>query len=216
MGQSKHYVTQLLSSSRPHVEMGMSLLITHKLVKVMNDKLYVHDLLQEIARDLSPYKPKLKYIYDVFLSFRGDDTRKSFTSHLCAALKQAGIKVYMDEDRMEKGDNISSSLLEAIESSRTSIIVFSKNYADSSWCLQELEKVMECYRTNYQEVLPIFLDVHPSEVRKQQNAFGKAWQRFIKRSNSSINMEKWTENIRKVLKEVANLSGWDMHKYRYY
>ena len=29
--------------------------------------------------------------YDVFLSFRGEDTRKNFTDHLYAALDQRGI-----------------------------------------------------------------------------------------------------------------------------
>ncbi|KAI9126202.1 hypothetical protein K1719_002623 [Acacia pycnantha] len=213
VGQTKHYVTQLLSSSRPHVQRGMSLLIGHKLVKVMDGKLYVHDLLQEIGREISPSKPKPKYSYDVFLSFRGDDTRRSFTSHLCVALKQAGIEVYMDEERIERGEIISSSLLEAIESSRISIIIFSKNYADSSWCLQELEKIMECYKATSQEVLPIFFDVRPFEVRKQQNAFGKAWERLIKRTSSS-KMKKLTINLKRALVEVANLSGWDMHNYR--
>ncbi|KAI9077627.1 hypothetical protein K1719_040402 [Acacia pycnantha] len=213
VGQSKHYVTQLLRSSTLHAEMGMSLLIAHNIVKVMNDKLYVHDLLQEIGREICPSKRMPKYSYDVFLSFRGDDTRRSFTSHLCAALKQAGIEVYMDEERIERGEIISSSLLEAIESSRISIIIFSKNYADSSWCLQELEKIMECYKATSQEVLPIFFDVRPFEVRKQQNAFGKAWERLIKRTSIS-KMKKLTINFKRALVEVANLSGWDMHNYR--
>ncbi|KAI9085181.1 hypothetical protein K1719_032892 [Acacia pycnantha] len=213
VGQSKHYITQLLGSSRFHAELGMSLLIAHNIVKVMNDKLYVHDLLQEIGRELSPSKPMPKYSYDVFLSFRGDDTRRSFTSYLCAALKQVGIEVYMDEERIERGEIISSSLLEAIESSRISIIIFSENYADSSWCLQELEKIMECYKATSQEVLPIFFDVRPFEVRKQQNAFGKAWERLVKRTSNS-EMEKLTINLKRALVEVANLSGWDMHNYR--
>ncbi|XP_028751252.1 TMV resistance protein N-like isoform X2 [Neltuma alba] len=213
VGQSKHHVTQLLKSSRLPAETGMSVIIERNLVKVMNDKLYVHDLLQEMGKEISHSKPKFIYNYDVFLSFRGDDTRKSFTSHLCSALKQAGIEVYMDEERIEKGENISSSLLEAIESSRISIIIFSKNYAGSSWCLQELEKVMECYKTTHQEVLPIFFDVRPFEVRKQQNAFGKAWERLIKRTSSG-KMKKLTTNVKRALTEAANLSGWDMHNYR--
>ncbi|KAI9085154.1 hypothetical protein K1719_032865 [Acacia pycnantha] len=187
----------------------MSLLIAHNLVKVMNDKLYVHDLLQMIGRKISPSKPMLKYSYDVFLSFRGDDTRRSFTSHLCAALKQAGIEVYMDEERIERGEFISSSLLEAIGSSRISVIIFSKNYTDSSWCLQELEKIMKCYKATSQEVLPIFFDVRPFEVRKQQNAFGEAWERLIKRTSISKN-KKLTIKLKRALVEAANLYGWDI------
>ncbi|XP_054781585.1 TMV resistance protein N-like isoform X3 [Prosopis cineraria] len=210
--QSKHDVTQLLKGSRFPLEIGMNVLIERNLVKVVNDKFYVHDLLREEWGAYSYGKrQKLKYSYDVFLSFRGEDTRKSFTTHLCTALKQAGIEVYMDEERIEGGDNISSSLLEAIESSRISIIIFSKNYAGSSWCLQELQKIMECYKTSYQEVLPIFYDVRPFEVRKQQNAFGKTWEKLVNRTSSSKVNELTTK---RALAEAANFSGWDMQTYR--
>ncbi|RVW15039.1 Disease resistance-like protein DSC1 [Vitis vinifera] len=75
--------------------------------------------------------------YDVFLSFRGEDTRKSFTDHLHTALCQKGINTFMD-DQLRRGEQISPALLNAIEESRFSIIIFSDNYASSSWCLDEL------------------------------------------------------------------------------
>ncbi|XP_028751266.1 uncharacterized protein LOC114711083 [Neltuma alba] len=212
VGQSKTYVTKLLKDLRFPVEVGMPVLFERNLVKVIDDNLYVHDLFQEIVRS-GPDKPKLKYSYDVFLSFRGEDTRKSFATHLYSALKQAGIDIYMDEERIERGEGISSSLLQAIESSKISIIILSKNYAGSSWCLQELKKIMECYKTTYQEVLPIFFDVRPSEVRKQTNSFGKAWERLVKRTLGN-EVENWKSNSKRALIEVANLSGWDMHNYR--
>ncbi|KAI9104416.1 hypothetical protein K1719_022988 [Acacia pycnantha] len=83
----------------------------------------------------------------------------------------------------------------------------------SSWCLQELEKIMECYRINYQEVFPIFYDVQPFEVRKQQNAFGKAWEKLIMTFPIS-NGRKVANSLKKALIEAANLSGWDMQNYR--
>ncbi|XP_028789801.1 TMV resistance protein N-like [Neltuma alba] len=191
----------------------MQLLIERNLVKFVNDKIHVHDLLQEIGRGITTNEPKVTYIYDVFLSFRGEDTRKSFTTHLYTALKQARIEVFMDEEGIARGEHISGSLLRAIECSRISIIIFSKNYAGSSWCLQELEKIMECYRTTNQVVFPIFYDVQPFEVRKQQNAFGKAWERLTARSSSSKG-KQLTNNLKRVLVEAANLSGWDMQNYR--
>ncbi|KDP28980.1 hypothetical protein JCGZ_19531 [Jatropha curcas] len=56
--------------------------------------------------------------YDVFLSFRGIDTRKNFTSHLYAALKQKHITTFMDDAGLERGEEISWSLLKAIEESK--------------------------------------------------------------------------------------------------
>ncbi|KAM2001856.1 hypothetical protein ACFX15_025644 [Malus domestica] len=91
----------------------------------------------------SSSKSKL-WSYDVFLSFRGEDTRNGFTSHLHEALKDRGYHVFIDEDDLKTGEEIKEKLFCAIEESRISIIVFSKMYADSSWCLDELVKIMEC------------------------------------------------------------------------
>nr|GEZ82662.1 Toll/interleukin-1 receptor (TIR) domain-containing protein [Tanacetum cinerariifolium] len=88
--------------------------------------------------------------YDVFLSFRGDDTRKNFVDHhLYHALEQKGIETYKDDEKIRKGKTISDELIEAIEDSRFYIIVFSKNYASSSWCLEELVKIMELLSHNF-------------------------------------------------------------------
>ncbi|KAK9287602.1 hypothetical protein L1049_016037 [Liquidambar formosana] len=145
--------------------------------------------------------------YDVFLSFRGGDTRKSFTSHLYHALIKAGINTYMDDNELRKGGNIGIELPKAIEESRISIIVFSRNYAASKWCLDELVKIMECRRTVQQVVLPIFYDVNPSEVRHGMGSFGEA---FAKHE------ERFSEDMERALRwkdaqtQAADLSGWDL------
>ena len=78
--------------------------------------------------------------YDVFLSFRGEDTRRNFTSPLYEALLQKKIETYIDY-QLEKGDEITPALIKAIEDSCISIVIFSKNYASSKWCLDELSKM---------------------------------------------------------------------------
>jgi hypothetical protein len=65
------------------------------------------------------------------------------------------------DDELPRGEEISTELIEAIESSRISIIVFSQNYASSTWCLNELVKILEC-KKNGQTVLPVFYKVDPS------------------------------------------------------
>uniref|UniRef100_A0A0A0LFS0 TIR domain-containing protein n=1 Tax=Cucumis sativus TaxID=3659 RepID=A0A0A0LFS0_CUCSA len=42
-----------------------------------------------------------KWSYDVCLSFRGEDTRDNFTSHLDMALRQKGVNVFID-DQLER------------------------------------------------------------------------------------------------------------------
>ncbi|KAK9200675.1 hypothetical protein WN944_015873 [Citrus x changshan-huyou] len=55
--------------------------------------------------------------YDVFLSFRGEDTRDNFTSHLHAALCRKEIKTFIGEE-LNRGDEISPAILKAIEGSK--------------------------------------------------------------------------------------------------
>ncbi|RVW82217.1 TMV resistance protein N [Vitis vinifera] len=111
-------------------------------------------------------------IHDVFLSFRGEDTGFTFTDHLYKALVGRGIRTFRD-NQLRIGEAIALELLKAIEESRFSIIVFSENYARSTWCLDELVKIMECKDMGH-AVFPIFYHVEPSEVRKQSGRFGEA------------------------------------------
>ena len=101
--------------------------------------------------------------FDVFLSFKEEDTWYGFTGHLYNALHQKGINTFIDDD-LQRGEEISMELLKIIESSKILIIVLSQNYASSPWCLDELIKILEC-KKNDQVVLPIFYDVDPSKVR---------------------------------------------------
>ncbi|KAI3743882.1 hypothetical protein L1987_56949 [Smallanthus sonchifolius] len=107
------------------------------------------------------------YQYDMFLSFSGEDTRKTFVDHLYAARDQQGICTFKDDERLEKGKPINDELLQSIEDSRNYIIVFSKSYASSSWCLNELLKIMECHERDRHTGFPVFYDMDPSEVRNK-------------------------------------------------
>ncbi|KAK9065658.1 hypothetical protein SSX86_015059 [Deinandra increscens subsp. villosa] len=143
------------------------------------------------------------FAYDVFISYRGDDTRKTFVDHMYFALRRKNIRVYMDADKIKRGDHIMDELLKSIDHSRFYIIVFSKNYPSSSWCLNELVKILECHRTTHEHVVyPIFYDVEPSQVRKLTGATGKAFAKHEKHPSA----RKWREALR----EATELAGWDL------
>lgn len=143
-----------------------------------------------------------RWSYDVFLSFRGEDTRANFTSHLDMALRQRGINVFID-NKLASGEEISTSLLKSIEGSRILIVIISKNYASSSWCLDELVKIIECKNFKGQMVLPIFFKVDPSDVRKQTGTFGDALARLHDQLKFSNKIQTWKE----ALDAVAHLAG---------
>lgn len=92
----------------------------------------------------STASPSTRWTYDVFISFRGEDTRNNFVDHLYAALQRAGIYTFKDDEKLQRGKSISPELVKAIQESMVAVVVFSNNYANSSWCLEELVKIIEC------------------------------------------------------------------------
>ncbi|XP_015938814.1 disease resistance protein RPV1 [Arachis duranensis] len=145
--------------------------------------------------------------YDVFISFRGEDTRASFTSHLFKSLSRKQIVTYTD-DLLHEGDSI-MSLLRAIEESCLSLVVFSENYASSKWCLQELVKIMECKKEYGRLVIPVFYNVDPSHVRYQLGSYSEAFKKHLQK-NKKAEVQKWRE----ALTAAANLEGLDSRSYR--
>ncbi|OMP03038.1 hypothetical protein COLO4_10640 [Corchorus olitorius] len=140
--------------------------------------------------------------YQVFLSFRGEDTRHNFTGHLLKALKDNGIAVFFDEERLEKGEELNPALLKAISASKISIVILSKDYASSKSCLTELAKIMECKRAMAQIVLPIFYHVDPSDVRKHGGSFKESFEEHV--INKPDEVERW----KAAFAEIGQLKGW--------
>ncbi|OIV99012.1 hypothetical protein TanjilG_32271 [Lupinus angustifolius] len=144
--------------------------------------------------------------YHVFLSFRGGDTRKSFTDHLYAALNRKGILVFRDGEQLLRGEVISQQLLHAIQQSLTSVVVISPDYASSTWCLEELHNILESTRVLGRKAFPVFYGVDPSHVRYQSGNLAESFRKLEQRFSADLNkVQKW----RNALRGVANLSGWD-------
>ncbi|KAL9437490.1 hypothetical protein AB3S75_023370 [Citrus x aurantiifolia] len=142
--------------------------------------------------------------YDVFLSFRGEDTRDNFTSHLYSAMCRQNMKTFID-DQLNRGDEVSESLLKAIDASAISVIIFSEGYASSRWWLDELVKILKCKKEYAQIVIPVFYRVDPSDVRNQTGSFGDSFSKLEERLKVNSEMlQTW----RNALKEAANLSGF--------
>ncbi|KAL4394837.1 hypothetical protein AHAS_Ahas02G0191900 [Arachis hypogaea] len=147
--------------------------------------------------------PDPSWKYDVYLSFRGQDTRSGFTSHLYDALRRAGIHAFRDDEALGRGDQMTYILVQAIEASRLFVVVFSESYAASTWCLNELMKIMECRSTRGQTVIPVFYNVDPSDIRHQSGPFEKAFQSHRFSYENEI-VHAW----RAALTEAANLLGF--------
>ena len=147
--------------------------------------------------------------YDIFLSFRGEDTRNNFTGHLSLALRKVGLfNIFKDDYALDKGKEIGPELLNAIEASHYAVVVLSENYADSHWCLKELAKIVDCMGDSGR-IRTIFYHVDPSDVRNQKGSFGKAMAKHEEDSrHSSDDVQSW----RNALTKVANQSGEPIKK----
>ncbi|XP_052291910.1 probable WRKY transcription factor 19 [Citrus sinensis] len=105
----------------------------------------------------------------------------------------------------KRGDEISKSLVNVIEASAISVIVFSEGYASSRSCLDELVKILECKKEYAQIVIPFFYRVDPSDVRNQTGSFGDSFSKLEERlKENTEKLRSW----RKALKEAASLSGF--------
>jgi hypothetical protein len=161
----------------------------------------------------SPAEPSStarRWKYDVFLSFRGLDTRKGIVFELYDVLHRRGIKTFKDDRDLEVGYAISPTLLAAIEESRFAIVVLSEKYASSTWCLDELAKICECMK-DHNRILPLFYHVEPSDVRYRKKGFGEA---FTKHETSGRYTSEKLQQWRDALKQVASFSGWHTQNFK--
>ncbi|XP_050257400.1 disease resistance protein RPV1-like isoform X21 [Quercus robur] len=150
----------------------------------------------------------VRWNYDVFLSFRGKDTRYNFVGHLYEALIQKGIHIFKDDINLDRGRPILPELLKAIGESRFAIVIISEDYASSDSCLVELAHIIHCKKEMGMTILPVFHHVDPSNIRKQLGTFEQAFIEHEKKENKET-VEKW----RDALREVGSLSGWHLKEY---
>lgn len=146
-----------------------------------------------------PLAAALRLHWDVFLSFRGEDTRHTITRNLYDSLTEHGVRVFLDDTGMTQGDEIAPSLMEAIEDSAAAIIILSPRYANSHWCLEELARICELGRL----ILPVFYQVDPSHVRRQKGPFEQDFTNHLRRFGEG-KVVKWGE----AMKKVGGISGF--------
>ncbi|CAI0464444.1 unnamed protein product [Linum tenue] len=81
--------------------------------------------------------------YEVFLSFRGPDTRHEITDVLYHFLIRSKIRTFKHDEDLHVDEGIWPSLVEAMKESRIYVPILSETYAESKWCLKELAEMVE-------------------------------------------------------------------------
>lgn len=150
----------------------------------------------------SPTSSRQRHVY---ISVQCEDPAKFTTEMIDKSLVARGVPTFKDikqPRRNQRGTELGDELREAIRMSTISIILFSKEYMYSSWCLEELVMILESRKKWGTIVVPIFYGVDPSDIRKQRGYAAKIvgiqrvggfWRR------------RWTD----ALTQAGNLCGWD-------
>ncbi|XP_052724683.1 disease resistance protein RUN1-like [Vigna angularis] len=154
------------------------------------------------------------FIHDVFINFGGEEIGRRFVSHLHSILLQSQVKTLISQENLHEGIKLEEHM-RAIGHTKITIIVFSKSYIESTWCLLELEKIIECHETFGQIVLPVFYEIDPSDVRHQKDDFGKALEEAAHRSYSGEQLKHALSKWSRVLTTAAGMTGWDFRNFRH-
>ncbi|XP_059069743.1 disease resistance protein RUN1-like isoform X1 [Cryptomeria japonica] len=163
------------------------------------------------SRPCSSAEPSLSFDvdkrFDVFLSFRGPDTRERFVRRLYDALVQEGIRTFLDQESLKKGDHIPTSLERGITESRICIPIFSKNFPQSKWCLKEVSLMVK----SGVKICPLFYDVLPTVLRCRD---GSEYAEYFKQHESQKGLSaELIHEYKNALDGVSNLCGWCFNQY---
>ncbi|XP_039173300.1 TMV resistance protein N-like [Eucalyptus grandis] len=145
--------------------------------------------------------------HQVFLSFRGGDVRRAFIEFLFNGLTDAGISVFIDHRGIEIGEEIMPKILQVIRRTQICIPVFSKDFASSKSCLTEVAEMVACDRT----IMPIFYDVSPEVVGKQQENYQQSFSNHAAKRVTSTTLDNW----KRALQTVSGKRGWELEKFQH-
>ncbi|XP_059064017.1 disease resistance protein RUN1 isoform X2 [Cryptomeria japonica] len=113
--------------------------------------------------------------YDVFINHRGIDVKRTMASTIYHTLSNIGYQVFLDEEKLQLGDYLPVAIEEAVRKALLHIAIFSKNYAQSPWCLAELALILETGT----KIIPVFYYVQPDDLRWAVKGKGKYAHSFF-------------------------------------
>ncbi|GLJ33129.1 hypothetical protein SUGI_0666730 [Cryptomeria japonica] len=148
--------------------------------------------------------------YDAFISHRGPDVKETLAKQLYERLKARQCGAFLDRQEIEGGDSITSAIENAIRSSVVQIAIFSKRFAESKWCLEELVLMLQQTDALF---IPVFYDVHPWELRHIENnksQYAAAFSDYRRNGRNVDKLDEW----KKALAFAADISGYELSQYQ--
>jgi len=154
---------------------------------------------------------KLPRKYDVLINFTGEDIRRKFVSHLDYALSTVGLTTFLHEENAVNDMHIQQPILNLC---RVAIVVFTKTYSQSAWCLHQLQQIIKWQETYSRHVFPVYYEIQPSDVRLQKGDFGETFKETAQQTFSAQQLEHGMSRWSHTLTKAANFFGLDESNYR--
>jgi len=144
--------------------------------------------------------------YQVFINHRGPDVKKTLASLIYNRLTKChGLSVFLDEKEIHTGDTLSPAIIGAIQSASVHVCIFSGRYAESSWCLNELYWILRSHNERNTEIIPVFYDVEPLDLRRIEN--GRYAEVFEKHQRKGREPMEVIKNWKTALNQASEISG---------
>ncbi len=107
----------------------------------------------------------MDYQFDIFLSHANED-KDNVARPLAKLLRNAGLKVWFDEEVITIGDSIRRSIENGLNNSRYGLVILSKNFFAKEWPQMELDALMAKEISKGKTILPVWHKVNHDDVVK--------------------------------------------------
>ena len=132
--------------------------------------------------------------YDVFINHRGLEVKKTFVAHLYAALSSWGIRPFLDAEDIGYAVPVIEEIDKALKGACVHVAIFSKEYAESKYCLDELCAMLE----SKGRIIPVYYDVEAGNLRKPEDGpYKEAFEKHRKLGRTE-KIPIWKEALVKV------------------
>eukprot|EP00253_Pinus_taeda_P005738 PITA_05738 len=168
------------------------------------------------------YAHNNSYVYDVFINYRGPDCKKTLATDLYNCLRGYGLQVFLDQQEWQGGDALDSQIKGAIQKASVHLAIFSENYAQSSWCLDELVLMFRSGAT----IIPVYYgSVKPSHLRwvgvKPEGRYAQDLLELEQKTTFDIETRQnkpryrpdTVKEWRQALSQAADIIGFELENY---
>lgn len=116
-----------------------------------------------------------KRVYDAFISYRHVKQDAEVAETLQRLLEKQKVRpeggkgkkrtlcVFRDRSELPTSDDLGRDICSALENSRYLILICSRSYRSSRWCMEELRYFRSLHGNTNQNILPILIDGEPAE-----------------------------------------------------